>query len=52
MPDDKTKRSPRDRAKINVQEQYEMDYWSKKFGVTPDQLRNAVEKGRRLGRSR
>ena len=52
MPDDKTKRGPQDRGKINVQEKYEMDYWSKKFGVTPDQLRNAVEKGRRLGRSR
>ena len=44
MPDDKTKRGPQDRAKINVQEKYEMDYWSKKFGVTRDQLRNAVEK--------
>ena len=44
MPDDKTKRGPQDRAKINVQEKYEMDYWSRKFGVTPDQLRNAVEK--------
>ena len=28
MPDDKTKRGPQDRAKINVQEQFEMDYWS------------------------
>ena len=37
-------RGPQDRAKINVQEKYEMDYWSKKFGVTPDQLRNAVKK--------
>ena len=44
MPDDKTKRGPQDRAKINVQEKYEMDYWSRKFGVTPDQLRNAVKK--------
>ena len=44
MPDDKTKRGPQDRAKINVQEKYEMDYWSKKFGVTSDQLRNAVKK--------
>ena len=52
MPDDKTKRGPQDRAKINVQEKYEMDYWSRKFGVTPDQLRNAVKKGRPLGRSR
>jgi hypothetical protein len=44
MPDDKTKRGPQDRAKINVQEKYEMDYWSKKFGVTRDQLRSAVKK--------
>ena len=44
MPDDKTKRGPQDRAKTNVQEKYEMDYWSRKFGVTPDQLRNAVKK--------
>ena len=44
MPDDKTKRVSQDRAKINVQEKYEMDYWSKKFGVTRDQLRNAVKK--------
>ena len=44
MPDDKTKRGPQDRAKINVQEKYEMDYWSRKFGVTPDQLRNALKK--------
>ena len=48
MPDDKTKRGPQDRAKINVQEKYEMDYWSRKFGVTPDGLRNAVK---RVGRS-
>ena len=44
MPDDKTKRGPRDRNKINVQEKYEIDYWSKKFGVTPDELRDAVKK--------
>ena len=44
MSDDKTKRGPQDRAKINVQEKYEMDYWSKKFGVTRDQLRNAVKR--------
>ena len=44
MPDDKTKRGPQDRAKTNVQEKYEMDYWSRKFGVTPDQLRNAVKR--------
>ena len=44
MPDDKTKRGPQDRAKINVQEKYEMDYWAKKFGVTADQRRDAVKK--------
>ena len=44
MRNDKTKRGPQDRAKTNVQEKYEMDYWSRKFGVTPDQLRNAVKR--------
>src|SRR2546426_9046404 len=44
MSDDKTKRGPQDRSKINVQEKYEMDYRSKKFGVTRDELRDAVKK--------
>lgn len=42
MVDDKTIRGPADRARINVHEDYEVRYWTHKFGVTPDQLRAAV----------
>jgi hypothetical protein len=42
MPDDKTKTRPQDASKINVHESYELEYWTKKFGVTADQLRAAV----------
>jgi len=44
MPDDKRKKSPQDRNRINLSEDYEVQYWSKKFGVTPDRLRAAVQK--------
>ena len=33
-----------DRARINLSEKYEVQGWTKKFGVTPDELRVAVEK--------
>jgi len=42
--DDLRRKRSQDRAKINVQEKYEIDYWSKKFGVTPDELRDAVKR--------
>jgi len=29
---------------INIHEDYEVRYWSEKFGVTPDKLRAAVDK--------
>ena len=44
MPDDKTKRGPADRSRINVNEPYELDYWSKEFDLTPEQLRQLVAK--------
>jgi hypothetical protein len=44
VPDDKTKTGPQDASRINIHEKYEVDYWTKKFGVTPDQLRAAVSK--------
>jgi hypothetical protein len=44
VPDDKTKIRPQDATKVNVHEKYELEYWTKKFGVTPDQLRIAVAK--------
>ena len=44
MSDDKSKKQPQDASKVNVQEQYEVEYWTKKFGVTPDQLKAAVSR--------
>ena len=43
MADDKTKRGGQDRTRIALGEDYEVRDWSKKFGVTPDELRAAVE---------
>ena len=37
MPDDKSKTRPQDASRVNINEQYEVEYWSKKFGVTSDQ---------------
>jgi hypothetical protein len=44
MSDDLTKRGKADRDRINIQEDYELRDWSKKFGVTPDELKRAVAK--------
>jgi hypothetical protein len=43
MSDDKTKAGKPDRDRINVREKYELRDWSKKFGVTLEQLKAAVE---------
>lgn len=44
MADDKTKRSQPDRSKINMNEDYEVKYWIRHFGITQDQLQRAVDK--------
>ena len=44
MSDDKTKVGPQDRSRINMNEKYEVDYWAKRFGVTVERLRAAVDK--------
>lgn len=43
MPDDLTKRRPQDATKINVHEDWELKYWCKEFGVTPEKLKQAVK---------
>jgi Protein of unknown function (DUF3606) len=43
MADDKGKPGGQDRTRINVNEDYELRDWSKKFGVSADQLRAAVK---------
>lgn len=43
MSDDLSKKRPQDATKVNVNESWELEYWSKKFGITKDQLKNAVK---------
>lgn len=43
MADDKTLGGPQDRTRINLSEDYEVQYWTKKFGVTKEQLAAAVK---------
>ena len=42
MSDDLSKK-PLDGTRIDVNEEWELDQWSKKFGVTKEQLKEAVE---------
>jgi hypothetical protein len=44
MADDRSNRGPADRDRVNVHEDYELRSWSDKFGVTPGQLKAAVDK--------
>jgi hypothetical protein len=41
--DDKTKIGKPDRGRINVDEDYELGEWAKKFDVTPQRLKQAVK---------
>ena len=43
MPDKLENRGGQDRTRINVKEGYELRDWSKKFGVTKDKLKEAVQ---------
>jgi len=43
MADDTSKRSPQDASKINVHESWELEYWTKKFGVSAQELEAAVK---------
>jgi len=43
MSDDKSKTGGQDRKRISLSEDYEVRDWSKKFGVTPDELKAAVK---------
>jgi Protein of unknown function (DUF3606) len=44
MADDKSKRGPQDASRINVHEDYEVAYWTDKFGVGKAELEAAVKK--------
>jgi hypothetical protein len=43
MSDDKSKVAA-DRKRINVNEDYELRYWTEKFGVSAEDLKRAVER--------
>ena len=43
MPDDLSNAGGQDRKRINLEQDFELSDWAKKFGVSPDELRRAVE---------
>lgn len=43
MSDNKELRAPQDASRIALHEDYEVRYWSNKFGVTHEQLKEAVD---------
>lgn len=44
MNDDLRRRGPEDKTKISLSEEWEIDYWTKRFGVTEAELRACVKK--------
>ena len=44
MADDKDNSGRPDRDRINMEEAYEVQYWSEQFGVSPEDLAAAVKK--------
>ena len=44
MADDKSNSGGADRARINVNEDYELRDWSQRLGITPDKLKELVAK--------
>jgi hypothetical protein len=44
MADDIGQTGKQDRDRTNVNEEYELRDWSQKFGVTPDEIKSAVQK--------
>ena len=43
MADDKSKTGPQDSSRINVNEDYEVQYWTKTLGVSAAKLQEAVK---------
>lgn len=44
MSDDKSNRGPQDRLRINVNEDYEVAYWTKELGITDVHLKALVSR--------
>jgi hypothetical protein len=43
MSDDKNERAPQDASRIAMGEDYEVRYWTNKFGVSRDRLQQAID---------
>jgi hypothetical protein len=43
MPGNTADRGPQDRSRISLGQEHEVRYWSQRFGIDEEQLRNAVE---------
>ena len=43
MADDKTKQGPADSSRININEDYEVTYWTEALGVSKEKLEDAVK---------
>lgn len=41
--DDKNKRGPQDSSRVNVNEDYELEYWTRRFDVSTETLKAAVK---------
>lgn len=42
MPDNKEKKIPLDKSRVNLSQKYEIEYWCNAFNVSEKQLRNLV----------
>jgi len=42
MPDNRSLRQPQDGSRVNVNEDYEVQYWTKKFDCSKEELVRAV----------
>jgi hypothetical protein len=43
MSDDKNQRAPQDASRVAMGEDYEVQYWTNRFGVSREQLQQAVD---------
>jgi hypothetical protein len=44
MADDLKNRGSQDRSRVNVHEEHEVRYWTEKWGITKEKLKDAVAK--------
>lgn len=49
MADNPNLKGPQDRAQVNINEPYEVEYLAQKLGVSPEQVRQAAQQ---VGKSR